>query len=240
VLQMKKFLVAGIAAAAFCGVPVLAADLPVKAPPVAPMFNWSGFYFGGHAGYGWGQSDWTWVPPGGARNVSADPSGFWGGAQAGWQQQWNNVVAGIELTWSGGDLNDAKLQNLFGPPVHSIQTRIGSLITGTARLGVANNNALYYAKGGFASAEVARSEAWTGGGLETQTRQRVNGWTVGAGFEYLLGSNWIAGLEYDYISLNPSNRFNVQVPPFAENDYLNAHLNVHTIVARLSYKFGDP
>ena len=36
----------------------LAADrpaaLPVKAPRVKPVFDWSGFYVGGHVGYGGG------------------------------------------------------------------------------------------------------------------------------------------------------------------------------------------
>ena len=52
---MKKFIVAGIAAAAFCGAPALAADMPVKAPYAAPVFNWTGFYIGAHAGYAWGR-----------------------------------------------------------------------------------------------------------------------------------------------------------------------------------------
>jgi outer membrane immunogenic protein len=37
---MKKILLAGIAAVAFCAVPAFAADIPVKAAPyAAPVFN---------------------------------------------------------------------------------------------------------------------------------------------------------------------------------------------------------
>ena len=53
---MKKLLVAGIAAAAFCSAPALAADMPVKAPPPAPPVaapSWTGFYIGGNVGWGW-------------------------------------------------------------------------------------------------------------------------------------------------------------------------------------------
>ncbi len=35
--------------------PIMAADAPVRkgpAPIAAPMFDWSGFYIGGHVGYG--------------------------------------------------------------------------------------------------------------------------------------------------------------------------------------------
>src|SRR5262245_50010759 len=40
-----------------------AADMPVKAPPPppppAPVFSWTGFYIGGHAGGGWGTAEST-------------------------------------------------------------------------------------------------------------------------------------------------------------------------------------
>ena len=39
----------------------MAADLPVKAPMMAPVavYNWSGFYIGGNAGYSWGRANTT-------------------------------------------------------------------------------------------------------------------------------------------------------------------------------------
>jgi outer membrane immunogenic protein len=62
---MKKLLFAGFAALAFISAgSANAADLPVrqayKAPPpvVAPAYNWSGFYIGGHFGGGWARSAW--------------------------------------------------------------------------------------------------------------------------------------------------------------------------------------
>jgi outer membrane immunogenic protein len=46
---------------ALCASPVLAADLPYKAPPrsyaPAPIYSWSGMYIGGNVGYGWGKSN---------------------------------------------------------------------------------------------------------------------------------------------------------------------------------------
>ena len=41
--------------------------MPVKARPpisyeVSPAYDWSGFYAGGHLGYGWGRSNWTEMP----------------------------------------------------------------------------------------------------------------------------------------------------------------------------------
>jgi opacity protein-like surface antigen len=34
------------------------AALPVKAPPAAVVYNWSGFYLGAHAGYSWSTKEW--------------------------------------------------------------------------------------------------------------------------------------------------------------------------------------
>ena len=50
---MQKFFVGAIAlAAAIVSAPVFAADMPVKARPVVvdPVYDWSGFYIGAHAG----------------------------------------------------------------------------------------------------------------------------------------------------------------------------------------------
>ncbi|MEA3198545.1 MAG: outer rane immunogenic protein [Gammaproteobacteria bacterium] len=56
--MMRKLLLAGIALPAFVTGPAMAADLPVKAPPMvaAASFNWSRCYVGAHAGYGWGRN----------------------------------------------------------------------------------------------------------------------------------------------------------------------------------------
>src|SRR4051812_26364663 len=59
VSRYRDCLLACIALGAFaCGAPARAADirLPVKAPYLQPVFDWTGLYIGGHTGYGRGSS----------------------------------------------------------------------------------------------------------------------------------------------------------------------------------------
>jgi outer membrane immunogenic protein len=56
---MKKLALGGtILAALAIGTPAMAADMPLKAPIIAPVvFSWTGFYIGGNLGYSWGRAD---------------------------------------------------------------------------------------------------------------------------------------------------------------------------------------
>ena len=43
----------------------MGARYPMKAPPpVAQVWNWTGFYVGINGGYGWGESRWSLLPAG--------------------------------------------------------------------------------------------------------------------------------------------------------------------------------
>jgi outer membrane immunogenic protein len=112
-----------IATAAFAVMAVIptasAADLAprpyTKAPPVmVEVWNWTGFYIGGNAGYSWGRSstDLTYFntttgaiiapPPGSISNASFDMNGAIAGGQAGYNWQTGNWVLGVEadIQWS--------------------------------------------------------------------------------------------------------------------------------------------
>ena len=62
-----------------------AADVPLirKAPPLAPAFDWSGFYAGGHVGYGRGSTRSVLSEPASPDGVSTFGS-LYGGLQAGY------------------------------------------------------------------------------------------------------------------------------------------------------------
>jgi outer membrane immunogenic protein len=116
---MKKLILfaKGTLTALVAGGPAMAADIGVGAPPsaYAPVNDWSGFYVGGHAGYGWGHDPFTSsvgglqggipgfqsfnVPP--VTLTGIDPRGFVGGAHFGYNQQWGSWVGGLEVDISG-------------------------------------------------------------------------------------------------------------------------------------------
>jgi opacity protein-like surface antigen len=143
-----------------------AADVPYKAVPVA-AYDWSGFYAGVHAGYGWSRSAGKADPLPSPQDVGLDPNaldlhskGALGGLQAGYNWQFApNWVAGIEadISWSGirGRQTDAVF--VFGgagvcawcSPV-SFDRKWDYLGTFRGRLGYTQGHWLAYATGGFA------------------------------------------------------------------------------------------
>jgi len=125
---MKRVLLAGITFAAIAVGPVLAADMPRKAPMMAPapVFSWTGCYIGGHGGGAWSRQDVN-VNPTGVGNQAPSPltltaSGGVVGGQVGCNVQLGRVVIGGEGDWSSTHLNSsATAPNLFfnGLPVGS-------------------------------------------------------------------------------------------------------------------------
>ena len=78
------------------GSPAVAADMPLKAPHLRPAFDWSGFYIGGHTGYGRGSSTAVLSDP---LSVSTNSvfSGVIGGVQGGYNVQLpSGLVLGVE------------------------------------------------------------------------------------------------------------------------------------------------
>jgi outer membrane immunogenic protein len=127
---MKKvLLVAGILVAVFTGDSAFAADMPVKAPPIAmpvasPAGSWTGLYIGGDIGGGWADPKATtsdtiesgcacgpsFLSP---TSFNLHSSGVVGGAHAGYNYQFAPTwVAGVEADWNATSL---KASGTFGP-----------------------------------------------------------------------------------------------------------------------------
>lgn len=56
-------------------------------PPVAAIYNWTGFYVGGNIGWGWSNGDGDILINGIPGTVSGSGDGFLGGVQAGYNWQ---------------------------------------------------------------------------------------------------------------------------------------------------------
>jgi outer membrane immunogenic protein len=172
-----------------------AADLPRKAPPpmVAtppPLWNWTGFYLGGHFGMGLsrnelssnrcdsGKSDFCaeFINPFNSLGLgSHNGLGVLGGLQIGYNWQFANspIVVGLEGTYSWADLKaDHQVGQVFADVSHlfSGQERFFSKISGIAtivgRLGIASgpqDRTLWYVKGGgaWAKTKLASAGTWT-------------------------------------------------------------------------------
>lgn len=129
---MKKLLLVSAALLAFAvTAPARAADMPVKAVPLA-VYNWTGWYVGGNVGYSWGDSDTsvgffnatTGAPlaltPGSITGASFNMDGFVAGLQAGYNWQTGRWVLGVEadIQWTGqkGDANFLCAATAVGGP----------------------------------------------------------------------------------------------------------------------------
>jgi outer membrane immunogenic protein len=256
------------ALSALLAAPALAADLPArmytKAPPiVSPAYNWSGFYAGIHAGYGFGDNDDVSTVgqapinvlnvAGGARpgSVGLDRDGFIGGGQIGYNWQGGpNWVFGMEADISYTDLRETRTvvtAPLAGPGslANSFTSNMDYFGTVRGRLGYAWDRTMVYATGGLAYARIENSAAFFGTAGELQfvggNRRTETGYTVGGGIEHAFAGNWTMKAEYLYYDLG-SNTIGVNFVPGSGGGgtgYDSRFENDgHIVRAGLNYKFG--
>ena len=212
--------------------PAVAADMRLKAPAFDAVYSWTGFYLGGHTGYGGGG-----LGPGAnalpEQGVFLPPSvtGLIGGFQAGYNRQLsNNVVVGIEADISFPSPLDAP--RLTAAPFN---TTLDYAATVRGRIGYAFGTLLPYVTGGVAWGRTHLNLNDSAGSLISARAQTHPGWTVGAGVEYALSGSWTAKLEYDYIDLARRNYdlTDSGLPSVAVDP------NIHLVKLGLNYRFGD-
>jgi outer membrane immunogenic protein len=241
--MMLRALFGGFAFAAgnaLCIVCAAGADLPLpqKAAPVPPtayvpapeIYNWSGFYVGGHIGGGFADSSWSDPFTGG--NNTFNSLGFLGGGQVGANVQFNWLVLGVEgdFSWTGLGLKGSGTDSAG----NAINTDVSWTSTVTGRVGAAFDRLLIFGKGGVAFAQDQNTLTDPTGSSASNSSMRT-GWTAGAGLEYGLTRNWSAKLEYDYLSFGSQGlNFSTATQPSYTS---NATLNVQEIKAGLNFRF---
>ena len=173
------------------GAALMAAFAAGEAAAQTPVYNWSGFYIGAHAGYGWGRTK--------TDGDDVKLKGAVGGLQAGYNWNLSSVVVGAEIdaSLSGIDGSD----EIFSGKQLSERQRW----SGTARLRVGLpvngvpvvNSVLLYGTGGLAWSQWRGKLDESPGGVSKDSMFNF-GWTAGAGAEVPLSNAVSIKLEYLY------------------------------------------
>ncbi len=230
---MKKFLL-GTAALLAMGASASAADLAArpytKAPAyvAAPIYNWTGFYIGGHVGGAFnGNSGF------GGTTDNSDGR-FLGGVQGGADYQFApNWVIGVEgqYSWVGSNNTNIAFVGAGVPAGTGYNLNQKGLASVTGRLGYTWGPALLYVKGGWAYQD-ATETLFTPVAVPFATTTKSNGYTVGAGLEYLFTQNWSGKVEYQYYDFGKTS-FSAPLAGFG-----STRNDEHTVKAGLNYRFN--
>src|SRR3954447_6217294 len=212
VSRYRDCLLAGIALGAFAlDAPACAADpkMPVKAPYLQPVFDWTGFYIGGHTGYGRGSSTAVLADP---AVIATDSrfSGVMGGVQAGYNWRLpSGLLLGVEadLTFPNY-LPSNYVVSFLASPRSYVSEQWDYFGTARGRIGYTSGPWLAYATGGVAWMGERILNTPVVGDDEKHIGVRL-GWVAGAGVEYAFAPHWTARLEYLYSQYD---RANVRFP----------------------------
>jgi outer membrane immunogenic protein len=205
--------------------PASAADLPrgpmvARAPVMAPMFNWTGFYLGVYGGYAWGSGDWD----GSNGGMAGGTIGY------NWQAPGSMWVFGIE--GDGGWTNFGDSITVTGGGLTATAfTEAEATATLRARLGAAWDRTLFYVTGGGAWVrnEIGFNVAGLGVAAGASDTQNHFGYVVGAGIEHVFLPNWSAKVEYLYFGMGSETYFST---------INSGDIDFHTIKVGLNYRFG--
>jgi outer membrane immunogenic protein len=202
-------LIFGAVALVAIAAPAYAADLAVKAPVYKappPVLTWAGFYAGASVGGVWADDKITDVDhlnnPAGF-SYSHKAAGVIGSGVLGYNFQSGNFVYGVEADLGGMGFNGSISEPNALPFITTNHLGSGFYGDVTGRLGIAAAGALFYAKGGWAFFD-GRASVFNDGtipgsiGGGTATTGSFDGWTVGAGIEYLFAPCWSAKVEYQH------------------------------------------
>lgn len=189
--------------------------------------DWTGFYAGVHADYLWGEP----TVKGPADAIDPDIDGFGGGAQAGFNYQFEQFLIGVEADITGFDA-DGEVFNIRNPSnSEGITVDLDWLATLRARAGFVFGSLLVYGTGGF---------AWGGGdsdyfglGNPPGTDLSLSGYTIGGGAEYLLNDRLSVKAEYLYVDLDEDD-LNA---PF---EYTDAGIEANIVRLGVNYNLGVP
>jgi outer membrane immunogenic protein len=227
---MKKLMIAAASISlAMAGI-AQAADMLMKAPPPAPVYNWTGWYVGLNGGGAWTTNQSAPFSGAGPAAplffaVDAYPSsvpltskGGFGGFQTGYNWQvapmWLvGVETDIQVAHIAGTTTVTSIPPLGVLPPFTTQVLTESDWFGTlrARLGLlATSTILVYGTGGLAYGETSTglNTAIAGGNCTGVvpcangfSSSNRTGWAAGGGLEWMFAPRWTLRAEYLHIDL---------------------------------------
>jgi outer membrane immunogenic protein len=189
------------------GSTAMAADLPMTKAPMVPapvVSDWTGFYFGGHGGFGW--SDTSVEDPFTLTGVTFTPlfsapkgSGWVAGGHFGYNwQYYGAVVAGLEADIDAADISDSQTVSGGGASA-TLVSKVDMLATARARLGyLVTPWLLLYGTGGAAWGHAEVNMNASGFGITAGQSTNLNefGWVGGLGVEGKVWDHWLWRVEY--------------------------------------------
>ncbi len=257
--MIKKVLFASAAILATAQV-AQAADVAVETR------DWTGFYLGVNGGYGGGTNDYpmsikaSGITPPADVSVASEPdtfkynfgvennsSGFFGGAQIGYNYQVDNFVVGIEGDISASNI-ESKL-NLYSDTANaevSGNSEVDWFATARLRGGyAATSNLLLYVTGGAAWGSVTSgfdADLGSFGSLSENNSTSHMGWTLGGGFEYAVTEHISLKTEYLYVDLGKQDLRNIDLAALADVDAsaklsIDQNVSFSTVKAGINYRF---
>ncbi|TWB03651.1 carbohydrate porin [Bradyrhizobium stylosanthis] len=232
---MKRFVAVGSVLAGLGGPQAHAGNLASEVPSVRPIYHWTGFYVGGHFGYGdadFGRATNPFPEQGVLLPHSA--TALSGGLQLGYNWQLaGRVVIGIEADATFPGPVDGLALARSPAPFHTTIDYVGTV---RGRVAYALDRLMPYVTGGV---------AWGHTHINVNDADGVTplfpvghyqaGWTAGLGLEYALSGNWTAKAEYEHVDLS---RKTYDLSGFGLGS-VNVDPRIHLLKLGLNYQFGD-
>jgi high affinity Mn2+ porin len=223
----------GLSSLAFA-CPVTAADLPLKAPARSIIYDWTGFYFGGHFGYGGGSFGPGTNPlPEQGVFLPHSVTGLVGGFQTGLNLELSNhVVLGVEADATFFSPVDAPA--LTPAPFNATLDYTGTV---RGRVGYAFGRWMPYLASGFAwgHTHININDPPGNANIVSAVGGYQAGWTAGAGTDFAVSGHWSARAEYAYIELS---RRTYDLSGFGMPG-VSVDPRIHLFKLGLNYRFGD-
>jgi high affinity Mn2+ porin len=244
------------------------ADLaaPRAAPPVPAFVDWSGAYLGiqGSGGNSYGADAFRDTTIGaravqsfrtgdstGRADLSRSATTAVGGVFGGYNWQTGPWLYGLEADVSGANLKRPVSSTVPGFGYEDLAPAFGLIRVKTdvygslrGRFGYAFDRTLVYASFGLAGANARFLATYpdldTGAATVARRDRSFLGFTLGAGVQFAVSEHLALGIDYRYVDLGSSGRFDLGAVPGAAGGPVStqAAATAHQMMARLSWHPG--